>query len=511
MAGPTAEEQFLLELTNDVRMNPLADTARYVSSYSPLVSSQPDIQAALNYFGVNGAALQAELAGLTPAAPLAWSENLSASAHAHDQAMLTADVQSHQVAGEADLGARATAAGYAGWSTVGENVYAYADNPLFAQAGFVVDWGSGANGIQSPPGHLENIMNPAYREVGIAVIGQTNPAAETGPELVTEDFGARYASTSFVLGVAYTDLNGDDFYEPGEATPGLTVSLGGAAVQNWASGGYTLETAATGAQILTFTGGGLAAPVTAAVTLAPGGDVKIDIVNGDELKTSASAVVSGPVSRIEGLGEYGLTLQATGSGPQVVVGAAGSDSLVAGYGSDSVLGLDGNDTIAGGSGGDLVNGNRGDDLIHGWAGNSTLFGGQGQDTLYGDSGADFINGNIGDDLILGGAGASTLHGGQGSDTIYGGAAGDVLSGDLGADVLYGRGGADSFVFVKGGGADWIGDFNAAEGDRIDLPTGTAYTVTSVSGQVVLDLGGGDTIGLVGVPPSAFSASWVVFS
>ena len=65
MANPTAEEQFLLELINEARLNPLANAARYISSYSPLTSSDGDIQTALTYFGVSGTALQSAYAALT--------------------------------------------------------------------------------------------------------------------------------------------------------------------------------------------------------------------------------------------------------------------------------------------------------------------------------------------------------------------------------------------------------------------------------------------------------------
>ena len=511
MAGPTDQEQYQLELLNDFRLNPLADTARYITSYSPLVATQADIQSALNYFGVSGSALLSQLAALTPAQPVAWSEILASSALGHDQQMIAADTQSHQLPGEPDLQDRATAAGYNNWSNLGENVYAYSDSPLYAQAGFVVDWGPGATGMQDPAGHRENMIDPNFREVGIAILPDTNPGAQDGPQVETEDFGSRFSGSSFVLGVAYHDTNGDDFYEPGEETPGLTVSLAGTTVGNWASGGYTLETFATGAQTVSFNGGGLAGTVTAAITLASQSDVKIDIVNGTELKTSASAVVSGPISSIEGLGLQGLTLAATGSGAHAISGSGGGDNILGGSGADYIRGLDGNDTIDGGAGNDDVNGNMGNDIVHGGDGNDSVRGGQGNDTVYGDAGDDpHVNGNLGDDIVHGGDGNDTVYGGQGNDTIYGDNGNDQLSGDLGNDVMYGGSGADRFMFQHGGGQDQIGDFSSAEGDRVVLPTGTAYTLETVNGQAVIDLGGGDTLTLVGVS-QAQMGDWLVYA
>ena len=85
-----------------------------------------------------------------------------------------------------------------------------------------------------------------------------------------------------------------------------------------------------------------------------------------------------------------------------------------------------------------------------------------------------------------------------------------MSGDLGADILYGGAGADRFVLRAGGGTDWVGDFSAAAGDRIQLAPGTTYSVSAVSGQVMISLGGGDQIGLAGIADTSFSSSWIVF-
>ena len=81
---------------------------------------------------------------------------------------------------------------------------------------------------------------------------------------------------------------------------------------------------------------------------------------------------------------------------------------------------------------------------------------------------------------------------------------------MGNDILWGDAGADRFTIARNGGFDWVADFNAAEGDQIQLAPGTAYSVTSVGGQVVIDLGGGDELGLAGVPAASFSSAWIVF-
>ncbi|HTK35009.1 MAG TPA: hypothetical protein VL358_06930 [Caulobacteraceae bacterium] len=199
-------------------------------------------------------------------------------------------------------------------------------------------------------------------------------------------------------------------------------------------------------------------------------------------------------------------------GADAIDGGSGNNLLQGGDDNDFIRGLDGDDTVAGGGGNDDVNGNVGNDSVSGEAGNDTVRGGQGDDTVSGGDGDDgHVNGNLGNDIVHGDAGADTVYGGQGNDTIYGDAGADQLSGDLGNDILYGGTGADRFMFARGGGQDWVADFNAAEGDRIVLAPGQAFTVTSFAGQVLIDLGGGDTIGLAGVPSSSFSSSWIVFS
>ena len=49
----------------------------------------------------------------------------------------------------------------------------------------------------------------------------------------------------------------------------------------------------------------------------------------------------------------------------------------------------------------------------------------------------------------------------------------------------------------------------AEGDVIVLSSDAGYTVSAYQGQVVIDLGGGDQLGLAGVSSASFSSSWIV--
>ncbi|MEL6555498.1 MAG: calcium-binding protein [Cyanobacteria bacterium J06621_11] len=86
----------------------------------------------------------------------------------------------------------------------------------------------------------------------------------------------------------------------------------------------------------------------------------------------------------------------------------------------------------------------------------------------GGAGDDSLTGGSGDDTLIGGTGNDTLIAGNGDDSLNGGAGDDILiAGRFGNDTLLGGLGADSFNLNARGFAD-IQDFNATEGDRIQI-------------------------------------------
>jgi len=64
-----------------------------------------------------------------------------------------------------------------------------------------------------------------------------------------------------------------------------------------------------------------------------------------------------------------------------------------------------------------------------------------------------------------------------------------------------------FHFFSGAGLDRVTDFNYAQGDRVIIDYGT-YTVTQVGSDTVIDLGGGDSMVLVGVTASSLPLGWI---
>ena len=123
-----------------------------------------------------------------------------------------------------------------------------------------------------------------------------------------------------------------------------------------------------------------------------------------------------------------------------------------------------------GSGGRYRYDSESDNTIEGTRGHDVLYGGEGNDTLRGQQGRDWLFGQEGDDTLEGGEGNDVLMGGEGNDTLEGGAGDDLMVGGAGNDTMTGGADADTFVFHDDHGNDRITDFNASEGDKIDLTT-----------------------------------------
>ncbi|MGD1909836.1 MAG: DUF4114 domain-containing protein [Rivularia sp. (in: cyanobacteria)] len=242
MANPNALEQYMLELINRMRINPAAE-------YDILVNStNPDIQSALSFFPVNLTELQSQWNQLQPAQPVAWSNNLHDSAVAHTQLMIDFDQQSHSLPGEPSLGDRIGNTGYQ-FTTVVENVYAFGSSVLESHGAFAIDWGDDINGIQNPPGHRNAIMSNDYREVGIGILSEDDPATQVGSILTTQHFANSQelatTDTSWLLGSAFHDIDNDGFYSIGEGLSDITINISGisnsefsTSIQTFSAGGY---------------------------------------------------------------------------------------------------------------------------------------------------------------------------------------------------------------------------------------------------------------------------------
>ena len=252
--------------------------------------------------------------------------------------------------------------------------------------------------------------------------------------------------------------------------------------------------------------------------------------------------VAGGDARDAIFGEPGNDSISGGGGIDYLIGGTGNDSIDGGTDADEIYGEDGNDSIYGGSdfqtdilvggaGNDTLDGGPAWDLMYGNGGDDTYFASQqvdwvfeqpneGSDTVIADSPngyylfanvealkligiTPFGVGNELDNVITGNAIGNVLLGGAGNDTLDGGA---------GQDILWGQAGTDTFLIRKGTGMDIIADFTPGT-DRLDVrdygfKTTAELTsrMTQVGTDISVDLGGGDSLILMGVKLTILGAA-----
>jgi uncharacterized protein YkwD len=276
---PSPLEQAMLEDINRMRLDPAGELDVLFLQTRPLLAHDADVQGALNFFRVDPTALLSQWSELEPVPPVAWNETLYEAARAHDQQMIGFDQQSHRLPDEPDLGERVRDAGY-DWTLVVENVYAFGRSTIQAHAGFVVDWGETPTGMQDPPGHRVNIMNPLVTEVGAAIVRDANSQNEVGPLVITQDFATRRGYLPQVLGVVYDDRNGNSRYDAGEGLGRVNVEAVGPegtfTTTTMSAGGYQLSVP-KGTYAVFAWGGPLSERRVAADVVMDRENVKVDI------------------------------------------------------------------------------------------------------------------------------------------------------------------------------------------------------------------------------------------
>jgi Ca2+-binding RTX toxin-like protein len=520
MPTPTAFEQELLELTNRARLDPQGEYQVALDA----IAADASIASAISYFDVNLDAFRDDIAGFSAAAPLAWNTNLADAALTHSNLMIAQDAQSHQLPGEAGLGDRITDAGYTGWSTVGENIFAYSRSALYAHVGFFVDWGTGPNGMQDPAGHRISILNERYTEIGIAAPFEDDASTTVGPYVVTQDFGNRYAYDAQLLGVVIDDQDGDAFYDIGEGLGGILVEVrntSGAVVAStttWDSGGYQVELAA-GSYTVTFSGSGLTGSIVQEINMG-NENLKLDGL-------AADAVVAAPAENMIVEGDTGDNILAGDTGNDQLSGEAGNDTFTPNHGNDTIDGGAGVDAVTfidhaagvivdlnagtANSGSDRnvlidienVTGSVHGDFIQTDDAVNRVRASGGYDWLVGSEGADYFDGGTGRDMISYvyadtgvtvdlGAGRGTA--GQATGDRYV----DVerVTGSIHSDLFYGADGEEDFRGL--GGYDWFVGSTGGR-DRYDGGTGrdtVAYSASTAAVNASLQLGygsGGDAL------------------
>jgi serralysin len=403
----SAAEQYLLELMNRARLDPMAEAARYGI----------DLNQGLTAGSISAASKQV----------LAPNTLLQQAASQHAMWMIDTDVFSHTGINGTQPWDRADLVGY-DWSTIGENIAWVGTTGL-------LDVTSAVQSINEnlflSAGHRTNLMNNSFQEVGVAVeTGVFKSGASYNAAMVTELFG-QSGSAVFLTGVTYGDSDGDQFYTMGEGTGGITFAAQGEVMATEAAGGYAL--AIDGGSAVAVSGAQGGATFSCLVDMTPG-NVKLDIVNGTTFLASGTITLQTGVQNITLLGVNAL--DATGNdNANVITGNTGNNVLDGRGGDDKVSGGGGNDQMLGGAGKDNLTGLGGIDHLDGGSENDTLNGGGGSDMLIGGAGKDRLTGGDGADVFV-------FVPGDGKDTVkdFSVASKDVLQLDdaLWADQSFGK-------------------------------------------------------------------------
>lgn len=258
---PSGEEQAMLWLTNTARANPPAEGVWLATSSDPAISQGRD------YFNVDTAMLQAEFNGYSPTPPTAFDIRLYRAAYNHSLDLIARDAQDHNGQFE-----RVEEQGFS-YSSLGGNVFSYADGALNAHAGFNIDWGPGAGNMQTGRGHRVNKLsiNKTFANVGIAMVAENSSATRVGPYVVTENYAAAASWVSdgahfnrFLVGTVWEDKNGNARYDAGEGFANVQVRAeqGDYYAITGVAGGYAFPLTAEGAYTVTFSGGPFTQPVS---------------------------------------------------------------------------------------------------------------------------------------------------------------------------------------------------------------------------------------------------------
>ena len=329
---PSSQEQYLLELINAARANPAAEGQMLANV------TDPEILRYYQYYNVSTSQLVSDFNGYAAKPPLAFNSLLNASSREQSLYMASAGVQTHNSADGTTFDQRISAEGYQ-WSGVGENIYAYAENPYFGHVGLMADWG-----VPSLD-HRANVMNdnpnyPTFREIGISCVPSSLKGF--GPLVITEDFGTpRDGTVAYLTGVVYQDSNGSGSYDEGEGFANVTVTPDGGnyyAVTS-AAGGFVIPLPATGSGTLTVTasGGALGGSRTKTVAYTAGTNVKVDFTPADPVGPALPVVtISAPVKQASPNGQTALfSIARSGSTSQAL-------NVALSFAGTAVIGVDTN-------------------------------------------------------------------------------------------------------------------------------------------------------------------------
>ena len=248
-AGPSAEEQLLVELINRARLDPQAEVDRLGEALAGGIPS-------------------------SPAQPLAVTRGLGIAAREHSEDMDDRDFFAHTNPSGQSPADRAIEEGHPS-RFVGENIgwIGSTREPSDLQARVA----SHHEDLWESDGHQRNMMNEAWSEIG-AGYDYADHNGYSGSTFATTKFGD--LGRTYLTGVVIGDADGDAFYDLGEGLGGVRVTADDGSerfeTETWESGGYSLALPA-GTYLVSFEGGALDTAVETTVTIFDE-NVKLDVV-----------------------------------------------------------------------------------------------------------------------------------------------------------------------------------------------------------------------------------------
>ncbi len=451
----TAAEQYLLELINRARLDPVAEAAR---------------------FGIDlNQGLTAGQIGTRAQQVLAHDTQLESAAQGHSDWMLAADVFSHTGSGGSSATDRMRAAGFefsGSWRS-GENLaFSGTTGTINLQSAITQHY----DGLFRSAGHRANTLNANFAEIGVAQVeGRFTQGGNTfNASMLTENF-AKSGTNVFITGVAYRDLDSNQFYGMGEGRADIWVLADAPRVTTATAGGYQTS---VNADATTEVSVGLGSSTLAALVLDMSlGNVKLDLVTTTagqySLDLSGSATLVSGIANARLLGTADLNL--TGhTGANRLTGNSGINTLAdgGGAGADVLIGMAGNDSYIIRNAGSLIVESSGQGTA------DRVFAALSY-ALAADDNIEIMQ-----TTSVAGTGAINLTGNAMAQQIFGNAGANVLRGMGGADRLTGCGGADRFVFAAMADSlagkyncDTITDLQRGA-DKIDLSLIDASTASS---------------------------------
>ncbi|UOG92049.1 MAG: CAP domain-containing protein [Candidatus Thiothrix sulfatifontis] len=208
---PTAQEQFMLELLNRARMNPVEEAS---------------------LLGIDlNEGLAAGTLSTNPRQPLAFNNELTAAARSHSQDMVDNDFFAHTNLAGKSTADRIQATGYT-YTTFGENIAYVGTTAPLSQAlinTFVQDSHEDLfvdEGIIGR-GHRINMLNANFKEIGIGIVDGSfnNGNADFNVVMSTQNFATQPNAKAILLGVIYADADNNAFYTPGEGIGDVSIVI----------------------------------------------------------------------------------------------------------------------------------------------------------------------------------------------------------------------------------------------------------------------------------------------